>query len=212
MAKKNSKIFWGNKQVENVTSVKAGIWNNGSQFIDKSDITSTTPIRISPLQKVDILAVRVLKTSRPTLEFDSSIELDVDGIEGVVINIRGDDAFEKFDGVLFHVLFSDPEAQECTWEVGGRIKGVPRGFRQKDWEKVRHQRSPIIYPWSLVVAFLLIAATIIYTLYTTRRATKKGRKVEWLFVLFFDGYMLWFPIYIFILEYLYSLSPPWLVP
>lgn len=208
------RIIWAGNEIQNVALVKIGIWNQGSRYIDKNDISSTNPIRIKPLKKVGILAVQVLKTSRPTLNFDSKIETDADGIESILLKIKGDEALEKFDGVLFHILFSGP--LECSWKVGGRIKGVPKGFQEKDWEKMQRAKKggvfrSILLPVGMAFVFFIFIIRVIMTIKDVKNA--KGRKeglIEGIFGIFFFVVLL----YIFLLlirEYYYHLSiPPWL--
>lgn len=208
------RILWEDNEIQNVATVKIGIWNRGSHFIDNSDISSTNPIRIKPLEKVDILAVQVLKTSRPTLNFDSKVETDADGIETILLKIKGDEALEKFDGGLFHVLFSDQ--REVIWKVIGRIKGVPKGFQEKDWEKVhkakKAQLSPnIIFPVAIAFFFCSFIFSVNMTIKDIRKA--KGRKDA--IREFFFSALIFVPLLaflsFFIREYYYYLSkPPWL--
>ena len=207
-------ILWEDNAIQNVALVKIGIWNQGSRYIDKNDISSTNPIRIKPLKKVDILAVQVLKTSRPTLNFDSKIETDADGIENILVEIKGDEALEKFDGVLFHILFSGP--LECSWKVGGRIKGVPKGFQQKDWEKVQQPKKArvfrsIVLPVGIALFFCAAIFIVIMAIKDVRKA--KGRKeliVECITSAMVILFPLAFLLYM-IREYYYHLSkPPWL--
>jgi hypothetical protein len=208
------KILWEETKIPNVALVKIGIWNQGSRYIDKSDISSTNPIRIKPREKVDILAVQVLKTSRPTLNFDSKVERDADAIETVLIEIKGDEALEKFDGGLFHVLFSGQ--WECTWKVDGRIKGVPKGFQEKDWEKVQKAKKArvfrsIVLPVGIALLFFLLIIRVIMTIKNIREA--KGRKEvieecvgNALLFLLLLGF-----VFFLIREYYYYLSKPqWL--
>lgn len=205
------KIIWNNEEIKNVASVKIGIWNDGSRFIDKNDVSSTNPIRIKPMEKVDILAVQVLKTSRPTLKFDRKIETDANGIESVVIKIKEDEALEKLDGALFHILFSGP--QECTWKVIGRIKGVPKGFQPRDWTKVLPPRKPSLpkHLINLSNVVLFIIALILVIVLVTKRA-RRGFPIRHL-LLSYGGllaFLLFLLVSIIIREYSYLSAPSWL--
>jgi hypothetical protein len=165
------KIMWENKELHNAASVKVAIWNDGSQFIDKNDFASIDPIRILPSEKVSILAVEMLKTSRQNLRFDTNIETSPDGIGSVLIKIKGDEALEKFDGALFHILFSG--SQNINWKVIGRIKGAPEGFQQKDWAKIHR----IHYPpstWSLIYFGCLALGFPIFILIVKIRRPKNS--------------------------------------
>lgn len=171
------KIFWDNKQINNVASVKIGIWNKGSDFIDKRDISYTNPIRIKPMSKVDILSVEVIKKSREELNFEAVIEKDKkNGWESIIINIKGDEALEKNDGVLFNILFAGSSLEEslckCKWQVNGRIKGAPKGFQINDWSK---QESHNYWKINLIV----VSVCFILVMPPFSKKYRKGFKVVW---------------------------------
>ena len=202
------KILWENKEVMNVASVKIALWNNGSRFIDKNDISNMNPIRITSIEKVNILAVEVLKTSRPTLQFDTNIERDANGIESLTIKIKGDEALEKYDGAIFHVLFSG--SLENTWKVIGRIKGVLKGFQPKDWKKVyRQKHSPRL--WPIILGAMLFLGSIGLWIIEYVQAKRLGRKREWPSLLFLNGFFLFLFVVLTIREYWDVFGPSWLL-
>jgi len=203
------KIYWDNKEVKNVASVKIGFWNNGSLFIDKSDFASTDPLRIIPTEKTDILAIQALKTSRSSLQFETYIDTNAEGTRSIIIKIRGDEALEKFDGGLFHVLFSGP--LKSNWKIVGRVKGVPQGFKQKDWEKIFRTRYPPRI-WVVIGSTTLILGTIVFSIFMgVIRPKKQGRKIEWPSVVSLNVLMLLLFGIPIISEYSYLLVPLWLL-
>jgi hypothetical protein len=123
----NLKITWNGENINNVASVTVAIWNKGRQYIDKSDISTDDPIQVVPSDhNSKILAVYVLKTSRPNLNFDTNINSNKSGYDYVIINIEGDEALEYMDGLVLHILYTG--SINNTWDVTGRIKGVPNGI------------------------------------------------------------------------------------
>ena len=202
------KIFWENKEIQNAASVKVAIWNDGSQFIDKNDFASTEPMRIVPSEKVTILAVQMLKTSRPNLRFDTTIETSPDGIGTVLIKIKGDEALEHFDGALFHILFSG--SPNIKWKVIGRIKGAPKGFQSKDWAKIS-PRHPLYTPQLIIIgclilfSFCLIILTIVR--YIKQRIVKKELLGNIIFFIFIESFVL----YSLFILFSYKLLPFWLL-
>jgi hypothetical protein len=131
----NLKILWQDKEIQNAASVKIAFWNQGSQYIDRNDISTTEPLRFQSTEKVQILSVSQLASSRAAVKFSWHKEIDGQGGESAVLNIEGDEALERFDGAAFHILFSGP--LNSAWIVAGRIKGVPEGFSKKDWSKIQ---------------------------------------------------------------------------
>src|SRR5216684_2807288 len=78
------KILWEDKEIQNAASVKVALWNDGSQYIDKNDISVAEPIRIESSEKVKILSVNQLAGSRQTLKFASRKDVDSRGFESAV--------------------------------------------------------------------------------------------------------------------------------
>jgi hypothetical protein len=145
--------------------------------MDKSDFISSDPVRVIPSEKVNILAVQVLKTSRPSLRFDINVGKNAGNIECIMIDIKGDEALEKFDGGLFHILFSG--SKETNWKVVGRVKGAKEGFQAVSWRNLhRIQYPPRL--WVLILPpFAALAFTIFVTFSTLRDIKKRGKRIEW---------------------------------
>lgn len=131
------KLFYGKKEVKNIYSMNFVIWNAGKKYIDVKDISQEKPITLTPIhpqtatEKVEILAVSELTTSRPELHIKPRKEKDEKEFPRIVFNIQGDEALERKDGSAFKILFSHPNPASLGWEVTGRIKGVSSGIARK---------------------------------------------------------------------------------
>jgi hypothetical protein len=165
----NLKVLWQDKEIPNAASVKIAFWNQGSQYIDRNDISTTEPLRFQSAEKVKILSVSQLASSRSAVKFSWQKQIDGQGGESAVLSIEGDEALERFDGAAFHILFSGPLTS--TWIVVGRIKGVPEGFSKKDWSKVQPpeptQRRVIMALITILVFSLILSIT--YEIYRARK-------------------------------------------
>lgn len=195
------KIFWDNEEIHNATSVKIALWNNGSKFIDKSDISSTDPIKIiSADEDINILAVKALRTSRTNLNFETKKENNK-----VIVKIIGDEALEKFDGAIFHILYSGK--QDCIWKVSGRIKGIPGGFKQKDWSKVH---PPPTKSFSIAILLIAVLMTVLGTILAIMKAMHKAPPVPWTLIISSNIYSIFFIFYILLRDFSYLLAPSWI--
>jgi hypothetical protein len=203
------KIIWENKEIQNAASVKITIWNDGSQFIDKNDFASTDPMRIVPSEKVSILAVQMLKTSRPNLRFDTTIETSPDGIGSVLIKIKGDEALEKFDGALFHILFSG--SQNINWKVIGRIKGAPKGFQPKNWDKIHSIHYPPVILLLIVYGCLVLALPAFILIILIRPPHKQNTWRDWIILIPAVSMPELALLGLFFNEFSYKLVPLWLL-
>jgi hypothetical protein len=203
------KIIWENKEIQNAASVKVAIWNAGSQFIDKNDFASTEPMRLVPFEKVSILAVQMLKTSRPNLRFDTTIETSPDGFGSVLIKIKGDEALEKFDGALFHILFSG--SQNINWKVIGRIKGAPEGFQPKDWAKIHSTRYPPRTWFLLVLACVVLGLPSLILLFEDLRPNQRRHWYDWIPFMIFMGFLEFTFLSAIFTELSYKFVPLWLL-
>jgi hypothetical protein len=206
-AENKLKIIWENKEIQNAASVKVGIWNNGSQFIDANDFASTEPMRIVPSEAVSILAVQTPKTSRPNLRFDTTIETTPDGIRTILIKIKGDEALEKFDGALFHILFSG--SQNIKWKVIGRIKGAAKGFQPKDWAKIHS----IHYPpniWAIIL-FVCLSLGLPFSILVIADRHQRQHLYDWIAVILIIGGLEFFFLSIVFNAFSYKFVPLWLL-
>jgi len=131
------KIFYGKQEVTNIYSMNFIIWNAGNKYIDAKDISQEKPITLTPIhpqtatEKVEILAVKELTTSRPELHIKPIKMKDEKGFPRIVFNIQGDEALERKDGKAFKILFSHPDPASLGWEVTWRIKGASSGLVKK---------------------------------------------------------------------------------
>jgi hypothetical protein len=204
---KQLKIFWEDKEIQNAASVEIAFWNAGSQFIDSHDISSTEPIRIIPSEKVTILAVNLLGSSRPSLAFDYTKEIDSGEFESAVITIRGDEALEHFDGAIFHLLYSGK--LDTKWKVIGRVKGSFVGFQEKDWTRSHRQLRPHQGAYSLAALSFVLAGSIFFTISGIRRHADSHSHMRWAIIVVLWGYFLFAAVFLFVTEYYYLLAPAW---
>jgi len=169
-------LFWEGEEIKNVYSTKIVIWNAGRQFLDKSSMSSTDPLRVVYPSDIKILYAKFVKTSRNNLTLDVT-DRTHQGMNALEINIVGDEALERGDGGLLKILFIGPPTDDFV--VTGRIKGSREGPTQVEWRNISTIRS-----WGerlLLLAFILLSAGgfIIKTIRDFRKA--KGRGIRaWL--------------------------------
>ncbi|ABM04286.1 hypothetical protein Ping_2565 [Psychromonas ingrahamii 37] len=140
------KVTWDDIPVENVYSVEVAIWNKGNDYIDFENVVKSSPIKIMPTNKVNILNVKRMKVSGPKLELNGKIIEDIGTKKAILINIKNDEVLEHLDGSVFHILYSSN--QEVGWMVKGRIKGIPEGFIEED----DYPTKPTSQTWYLSIA------------------------------------------------------------
>lgn len=138
MAEKTSethklRLVWEDEEIENVYSQKIIFFNNGRQFIDKSNISESAPLTLNFPSGIQLLFYKVTKTSRPNLKFNVLKEIKGNNTH-LAIEIDGDDALEYKDGGLLTVLYTGHKLEDI--ELVGRIKGSPDGFSHVDWKDV----------------------------------------------------------------------------
>jgi hypothetical protein len=128
------KIFWKDKEINNLKSVEITLWNNGKQYIDNNSISGTDPIQIEFPDGIEVLNVDLVKTSRPELNFNYTYFPSNEDRKSIIINIVGDEALEKFDGVKMKIYFTGVIEEEFV--VKGRVFGSKQGFTKVKWEKI----------------------------------------------------------------------------
>lgn len=151
------KFYYDTMLVENVKSIKISIWNSGTKYIDKTDISKTYPLCFIPSDSIRILEIRTIKRTRnnlnviPTAYFDSTNKKNQ-----IKLEIFGDDGFEKYDGLTFYILYSS--RKEILWNVDGRIKGFSRKIDIEKWDDIAKHSSywPIIGKIFLFGFFMLM--------------------------------------------------------
>ena len=127
------KLLWEEEEIENAHTIDIVIWNAGRQFLDKSAISATDPIRVTYPPDVQILYAKFIRTSRDNLQFTTN-DLTSAGTRAIQLEIVGDEALERRDGGLLKILFSGPPSNEFV--INGRIKGSREGFKRVDWDEV----------------------------------------------------------------------------
>lgn len=202
------KILWNDHAIQNAASVQVAFWNNGSQFIDTSDIPPDDPIKIVADASVKILAVSPLSSSRNSLFFDSHTATDANGADSAVIGIRGNEALEHFDGAVFQILYSGP--LDTHWRVTGRVKGAAQGFRLRDWNRAHNPRqSATAKWWSIAGLLFVILAYGALVVREIQMARKRNRRIRALPVCIGLVYTLVVAATLG-MNYLYVLAPSWL--
>lgn len=127
----NLKLFWGDEEIQDISSVKIAFWNSGRQYLDESSISKTEPIRISIPQGVTVLYSDVILTSRNELKFKTSLQTSSNNEQFILIEIEGDEALEYKDGAVIKVLFTG--SPKTNFFIKGRIKGSVEGFVETPW-------------------------------------------------------------------------------
>ncbi len=202
------KIFWDDIEIRNAVSIQIAFWNNGTMYIDKSDIPSSKPIMIFSDKKIDILSVNKLKTSRETLDFELTIVDNPKYGEVIVCSIKGDEALERFDGAILHILYAGPD--DCEFFISGRIKGAPEGFVKKDWSKFCPEPKDKFLGYYFLILGLFIILNLILLIIVRKK--KKQRLSAFSIVTIVLGLI--FLLFMFLASYKYYFSylfgPPWL--
>ncbi len=63
-------VSFKGKSVGNVSVTKVGIWNDGTETINKSDIADADPLRITLAGTTELLDATVVKTTSPACQFE----------------------------------------------------------------------------------------------------------------------------------------------
>lgn len=112
------KIFYGDKEVENVTQSKIIIWNAGNSTIDGERIVNNDPLRLATSEGSEILAAEIIKTTREVNAF-SIKSRDNHSNELILIF----DFLDRNDGALINLTHTGKRSVD----VKGTIKGMPDG-------------------------------------------------------------------------------------
>lgn len=123
---KNITILFKKDTMPNLNIVEFGLWNAGTEYIDKKNISETYPLAITPNNPVQVLDYKITKRSRKNLNFNLS--KSIANSSNIVLQIEGDDGLEKSDGIRIQVIYSGD--QNVVWGVAGRIKGNLNSFRK----------------------------------------------------------------------------------
>ena len=182
----NSKIrvYYDSTLCNNVKSVKIAFWNSGTEFIDKKNISTTNPIIIEPSEGIDILEVNIRKKNRESLNVFPIIYYDsIKNKEIIKINIKGDDGFEKKEGVIFSILYSSKNKNK--WNLKGRIKGSPKPFNKLGWDRVLTIQDFI---WGGLLGLLFLLGLIIFAIirYEPIIEKKKLKYGDYIYIIIFS--------------------------
>ncbi len=147
------RITFKGKEYPNIYFRKLIIWNEGSEYIDSQDFIDSKPLKLYSSEKVEILAVTTLKSSREDLQFENNIINN----QSVTFKILNDEAMEESDGVCFHVLYSDAQNGRSKFVLESRIKGTIEGFQFKDLRdiKTKSNKISLFILWGIIFLILI---------------------------------------------------------
>lgn len=133
------KVLWKGKELKNIYSQHIVLFNNGRQYIDKSNISTTNPITISLPSNIEILFYKITKTSRSDLNFNlSKIEKELS--TKLTATLEGDNSLEYKDGGVVSILYSGEPSKNI--KVSGKIKGV-HNLKRIEWFDIDPMQSSI---------------------------------------------------------------------
>lgn len=95
-------IRFDGRPVERLTKTHIVFWNSGKVILRGSDIVDLDPLRCDFSDESQVLAVRVLKSSRPTNQFAAKI--DSGKLNRILLAF---DYLDPGDGVLLEILHTD---------------------------------------------------------------------------------------------------------
>ena len=124
-------IRFGGRTVERLTKTHIVFWNSGTATLRGTDLVDTDPLRCEFSNDSEVLAVRVLKSSRPTNQFTAII--DPQKQNRVLMRL---DYLDPEDGAAVEVLHTDTRRYP---KIFGSIRGVPRGVL--DWGRIASVNS-----------------------------------------------------------------------
>lgn|ERR1035437_571380 len=138
---KNITILFKNDTIPNLNLIEFGLWNDGTEYIDKKNISETDPLSIVPDNGVQILDYKIIKKSRANLNLE--LKKLTDSIDSkIILQIQGDDGLEKSDGIKIQIIYSGNE--NSIWKVNGRVKGNLNSFKKYSAEELRKYEKKTI--------------------------------------------------------------------
>lgn len=152
---KDLKIYFKEHEVENVYYTDLIIWNEGDEYIDYNDFIESKPIKFYSPDSVRLLSVNINKKSRSDLNFIFAIKDN-----SLLIRLAKDEAFEKNDGVCFHVLYTSHKKGE-KFNLISRIKGNLDGFVFKDLSNFKRSNYEMSIYFLWILIFFLLSVRII---------------------------------------------------
>lgn len=215
------KLLWNGVEIENVKSVKIGIWNSGRQYLSQDEISDDYPIRVKIPPGVQVLYSKFIYTTRPTLQFSTSFFPSGEDRQFIQINFDNDEAVERYDGGILKILYTGEPKDDFS--VTGRIFGSKTGFIETGWHE--HIERTTVFLMLIAFGYLLVRI-VGFTLKIIRNDISKYKapgvniKLKILFsILKFAGlgcftfgfaWFAWF-LYDFILPYILLPNPSWLI-
>jgi hypothetical protein len=144
-------IRFGGRTVERRTKTHVVFWNSGKATLRGTDIVDLDPLRCDFSDDSEVLAVRVLKSSRATNQFTAMI--DPERHNRILMKF---DYLDPEDGAALEVLHTDTRRYP---KVLGSIRGVPRGV--VDWGRIAPVNSrELPFPFKRRRVVLVVATLI----------------------------------------------------
>jgi len=193
----------------NLNIVEFAFWNNGTEYIDKKNISETAPLSISAASSVQVLDYKIIKKSRLNLNFDMVKSNDSNNSK-IVLQLNGDDGLEKFDGIKLQIIYSGTE--NAIWTIDGRIKGNLNSFKRNSPDNLKKYEKKstftlIVFTLIFILTSIATAATIIQMM----NAQYKPNIGTTLFVFGFLSLIMYVCLTIFWDNFFYSGNLDWLL-
>lgn len=157
----NFKIFWGDKEIENLFSVKVALWNSGRKYFDNNDVSTDLPLTIVPsinenCEKVRIFSAEIVERSRENLDFEL---VQQDQTQNIQLKIAKDDSIDQDDGIVIRLLYEGDRS--CEFNIIGRIKGT-KGFKKVDWKSVAGSNDNLSFKLHMFLVYITLTLFLIY--------------------------------------------------
>jgi hypothetical protein len=180
-------LSWKGRQLSSLRRVRIGIWNQGTRYLDKPQISRTDPIKIEYPKGIEVLSARFTYTSRPSLEL-AALVTDEGERQAIIVDIVGDDALESMEGGILSILYTKTKGfgpfgdvrgdlfgpALTDFEVTGRIKGSQGGFQRVPWKDAT---TPAWLSWIFGSIFLLHVVFVIFVGFRASREPAKPHEV-----------------------------------
>lgn len=150
------RISYGERPISNLTVTKIFFWNSGNETINRSDVASTEPIKISAHEGVDILESKILYQKNEANLFKLVPSETDRGIVGIDFEYIDHD-----EGVVIQVPHTGKTGSDI--EVVGKVKGAGSPIR-KDFPDVTSGKTRRNNMIAGVLLIILATAVFLFTL------------------------------------------------
>ncbi len=118
-------------KVPRLTSTHVVMWNAGRATIRQNDVVSADPVRFIFSEGAEVLRVRTVSVTRPTIAFEASRRANT--VNEVLCTF---DYLDPGDGAVVEILHT---GEKRFPDVGGTVRGIPEGLR--DWGQIPRRRE-----------------------------------------------------------------------